>query len=73
VPFPDKSPPCYWTGRNGTFKARALNLHKLPHSGTDGMIRVVPQGKRGAAKNAMIEFPVSIIPQVIEFLKEHQP
>lgn len=58
-----------WIGRNGTFNATGLNLHAI----SDGRIRIVPHGKRGEAKNALIEFPVEVIPQIIEWLKEHQP
>lgn len=58
-----------WIGRNGTFNAIGLNLHKI----SDGRIRLVPHGKRGEAKNALIEFPVEVIPQIIEWLEGHRP
>jgi hypothetical protein len=68
IRFPAGSQHCQWIGRNGMFTNRAINLHRY-----DGdVIAVVPQGKRGAARNAIIEFPVSIIPQVIEWLEEQQ-
>jgi hypothetical protein len=69
----DKGPHCIWTGRNGTFKAVAVNLHRLPGNMLDGdIIRIVPVGKRGAAKNALIEFPVSAIPAIIDWLGQHE-
>lgn len=64
------SPECVWTGRNGTFTARALNMHVTP---SGEVIQIVPQGKRGAAKSAIIEFPASIIPQVVDWLLRQQP
>lgn len=70
VTFPDAHPECIWTGRNGTFMARALNMHVTP---SGEVIQIVPQGKRGAAKSAIIEFPASIIPQVVDWLLRQQP
>jgi hypothetical protein len=63
VSYPDK-PECIWTGRNGTFKSRAIRLENL-----GDVIRIVPVGKRGTAKNAVIEFPASITKQVITSLE----
>lgn len=66
IMFPVGSPRTIWTGRNGTFNSVAVNLHR--YKGTD-ICAIIPQGKRGAAKNAVIEFPVTAIPQMIDFLK----
>jgi hypothetical protein len=59
---------CYpiWTGRNGTFDCKAINLHRIKE-----LIAIVPQGKRGAG-NCIIEFPVAVIPEIVEWLKEQQ-
>ena len=66
ITFPVGSPHTIWTGRNGTFNSVAVNLHR--YKGTD-VCAIIPQGKRGVAKNAIIEFPVTAIPQMIDFLK----
>jgi hypothetical protein len=66
VTWPANEPDCQWIGRNGTFKCRGVNIYR--HG--KGIIKIVPVGKRGVAKNAEIEFPVNAIPQVIEFLKK---
>lgn len=68
--YADTDPSCIWTGRNGTFIARALNMHV---TGDGKVIQIVPQGKRGVAKSAIIEFPASIIPQVVDWLLRQQP
>ena len=59
ITYPDNGPDCIWTGRNGTFKCRAVRLENF-----GDVIRIVPVGKRGAARNAVIEFPSSCIEQV---------
>lgn len=64
----DKKHGCRWIGRNGTFYQQGIGFYASPDC-----IRIVPYGRRGEAKNAMIEFPVEIIPQLIDWLKEHQP
>ena len=66
ITFPVGSPHTIWTGRNGTFNSVAVNLHR--YKGTD-VCAIIPQGKRGVAKNAIIEFPITAIPQMIDFLK----
>lgn len=74
IPYPDKSTPCIWIGRNGSFYAKALHLDVLEHTDEkDNVIRVRPVGTRGLARNAIIEFPASIIPQVVDWLLRHQP
>jgi hypothetical protein len=65
IKFPAGSPKTIWTGRNGTFNSLGVELERK--SGTD-ICAIVPQGKRGTAKNAIIEFPVSAIPQIVDFL-----
>lgn len=67
VTWPDSAPPCIWTGRNGTFNTRGVNLHRGMN-----LIRIVPVGKRGEAKNALIEFPTSSIPEIIDWLLRQQ-
>lgn len=60
-----------WTGRNGTFVARKLNV--IAGTGaSEGIIKLIPEGKRGMARNAVIEFPASIIPQLTDWLLRHQ-
>jgi hypothetical protein len=66
ITFPAGAPRTIWTGRNGTFNSVAVNLHR--YKGTD-VCAIIPQGKRGVAKNAIIEFPITAIPQMIDFLK----
>jgi hypothetical protein len=56
---------CIWTGRNGTFKTHGIALQ-----GGD-KISILPIGKRGVG-NAMIQFPVSIIPQIVEWLEKQK-
>jgi hypothetical protein len=62
-------PECQWIGRNGTFKCRGLSIYK--HG--KGVIKMVPVGKRGEAKNAEIEFPVNAIGQIVDFLNKQKP
>ena len=64
ITFPVGSPHTIWTGRNGTFTARGLNIHHTK----GGQVMLIPVGKRGVAKNALIEFPAEVIPDVIDFL-----
>ena len=66
IKFPAGSPKTIWTGRNGTFNSLGVELQR--EAGTD-VCSIVPQGKRGTAKNAIIEFPVAAIPQMIDFLQ----
>lgn len=68
IPFSPTDPPCIWIGRNGTFRQQGVNIY-AHNSGK--VIKIVPTGKRGAAKNAQIEFPASAIPQIIDFLNKH--
>jgi hypothetical protein len=67
IPFGSGGPNCIWIGRNGTFNQTAINMVDMGE-----IIRVVPQGKRGIAKNAVIEFPKSIIPQLADWLLKRQ-
>jgi hypothetical protein len=53
-----------WTGRNGTFNGYGIDLMRL-----DDRVMVTPIGKRGVG-NCLIEFPVTIIPQLIDWLAE---
>jgi hypothetical protein len=71
IDFPDPdSPPCDWTGRNGTFKGRAIYLNKLQPI-TGNVIQISPVGQRGIG-NCLIEFPAAIIPQLTDWLLRHQ-
>jgi hypothetical protein len=67
ITYPEPDLGCIWTGRNGTFRARGVNLH-VREDLMGGLIQIVPVGKRGAAKNAIIEFPIKIVPQMIDWL-----
>lgn len=62
-----------WIGRNGTYTNRGLSLYRGEGGFNDGVIKVIPIGARGEARNALIEFPVEVIPEVIEFLLRHAP
>jgi hypothetical protein len=53
-----------WTGRNGTFNGYGIDLMRL-----DDRVMVTPIGKRGVG-NCLIEFPVTIIPQLIDWLAQ---
>lgn len=64
-----KEPGNIWIGRNGTFNMTGLGLN-MTNKGES--VQIKPIGKRGLAKNALIEFPASIIPQVIDWLLRHQ-
>jgi hypothetical protein len=68
IPFSDLSAKPEWIGRNGTFKAKAVRLDARPN----GLIQIRPEGARGLAKNALIEFPAAEIPKVIDWLLRHQ-
>lgn len=72
IKYPYTAPSCIWTGRNGTFRARGLDINIYPNTltKTDDVVQMVPIGKRGTAKNAVIEFPACIIPEVIDFLQK---
>ena len=67
VKYPMRFSGCRWIGRNGTYNQVAINLIR-----NNGTIRVVPQGVRGEAKNAQIEFPVEVIPQLTDWLIQQQ-
>jgi hypothetical protein len=66
IGFLNPLPDCIWTGRNGTFHGRAINLTAMGDH-----IQIVPVGKRGMG-NCLIEFPASIIPQLTDWLLRHQ-
>lgn len=72
ISFVDRYPLPIWIGRNGTYYNRGLMLYHRTGS-HEGIIKMVPVGLRGEARNALIEFPVEVIPDVIEFLQRHQP
>jgi hypothetical protein len=64
IMFPKGAAKCIWIGRNGAFNQTAINMINVGEK-----IHIVPQGVRGIAKNAVIEFPASIIPQIIKWLE----
>jgi hypothetical protein len=68
IPFSDLSAKPDWIGRNGTFKATAIRLAAKDN----GLIQIRPEGSRGLAKNALIEFPAADIPKVIDWLLRNQ-
>jgi hypothetical protein len=51
-----------WTGRNGTFDCKALNLRR-----ENDVIQIIPKGKRGWG-NCLIECPVAVIPEIVDWL-----
>jgi len=57
-----------WIGRNGTFKATGLMLQRLNPS---GIIQIRPKGKRGLAKNALIEIPEADLVKICKWLEQH--
>lgn len=61
IEYSDLSAMPGWIGRNGTFKATGLNVQRMPND----LIQLRPIGKRGLAKNALIEIPVADIPTLI--------
>ena len=67
IQFSKTSPYCQWIGRNGTYHQVALNMNRK-----DGVITIKPSGKRGVARNAEIEFPVEILPQLTDWLLQQQ-
>lgn len=66
IPYTDLSALPLWTGRNGTFHATAIRLRVMKN----GLIQIRPEGKRGLAKNALIEIPVADLLPVIKWLEE---
>jgi hypothetical protein len=60
-----KNNDCIWTGRNGTFQQYGMEISRM--DGTEGKIMLFPIGKRGVG-NCTIQFPVSAIPQIVDFL-----
>lgn len=56
-----------WTGRNGTFGTQGLDLMRWTDSDGNDKVSITPLGKRGIG-NCVIQFPASIIPQVVEWL-----
>jgi hypothetical protein len=66
IKFPNSGPVPIWTGRNGTF-----NGYGLEASTVGDMVLLYPVGKRGVG-NCMIQFPVAIIPQLIDWLLRNQ-
>jgi len=63
---PDASQPI-WTGRNGTFTGYGLEM--MLCNGDNVMLS--PIGKRGIG-NGCIQFPRSVIPQIVDFLLRQQ-
>jgi hypothetical protein len=66
VKYTDLSAIPNWIGRNGTYKAIGLNLYRTKSD----VIQLRPIGKRGVARNALIEFPAADIPKIMEWLEE---
>jgi hypothetical protein len=54
IDYAPKAAPSIWIGRNGTYKQRGMFAVKQA-----GVITFMPKGKRGRAKNAKVEIPVS--------------
>lgn len=67
IMFSSPSPKCEWIGRNGTFTQIGMTFMRVGN-----LVRLVPQGKRGMARNAQIEFPVSEIPQIVDWLNKQK-
>lgn len=55
-----------WMGRNGLFNAKGVYLTRM-----GDLIRITPRGMRGVG-NCHIEFPMSAIPKVIEWLDKQK-
>lgn len=76
IKFPDphatKRRQTQWIGRNGTFNQTGLTMIHGSAGLNKGIIKMIPTGKRGVARNALIEFPVEAIPQIIAFLEKHK-
>jgi hypothetical protein len=72
IPFPKGSPPCVWTGRNGTFNGKGIDMRinedALPEF---NKIQIRAVGVRGLG-NCLIEFPASIIPEMVDWLLRMQ-
>lgn len=66
IPFTDLSAIPNWIGRNGTFKQTGIRLRVMKN----GLVQIRPEGKRGLAKNALMEIPVADLVQVIKWLEE---
>jgi hypothetical protein len=64
IEYSDLSALPNWIGRNGTFKATGLNVSRTKSD----LIQLRPIGKRGLAKNALIEIPVKDIAKLIDRL-----
>lgn len=67
IDYSDLSAMPNWIGRNGTFKATGMNVERTKN----GLIQLRPIGKRGLAKNALIEIPVADVPKLIARLIEN--
>ena len=64
INFPDgQTQP--WIGRNGYFKSKAIALTKSANN----TVMIEPITTRGVTGRCLIEFPTSIIPEVIKFLQ----
>ena len=61
-----KNEHCVWTGRNGCFDGVGMELRNI---GTQ--IAITPRGKRGLG-NCTIQFPISTIPEIVDFLLRQQ-
>lgn len=66
ITFQSESPRCDWLGRNGQFVASGVSLTRTSAE----TIMIEPRGKRGTIGRCLIEFPLSAIPQITEFLNK---
>jgi hypothetical protein len=64
INYTDLSAMPEWIGRNGTFKATGLDVQRTKND----LIQFRPIGKRGLAKNALIEIPIKDIAALLSAL-----
>lgn len=67
VPF-DRETTCI--GRNGSFKAIAVELFRQDRNADDCVIDLQPRTSRGNPANCHIEIPVEAIPSIVAALKK---
>src|SRR5262245_28666778 len=63
IKFPEEAANVMWTGRNGTFYGKGLQVHEV----LDDCIAFQPIGQRGTG-NCLIEIPKAILPELINVL-----
>ena len=71
VKFDKDNPQTIWIGRNGTFNATAIQF-ECDERIDGNVIQIRPVGKRGLAKNALIEFPSGAIEAIVDWLERHK-